>query len=583
LALIVVVALALRIVGHNWDENQHLNVDDYYVTKVAMTRVNLPPDAPLGRLLDPATSPLNPRAGGEFYVYGALPLYAARAAGALATAATGNAYYSSLNGVEQIGRGLAALFDTLTLLLIYLTARRLWGAGAGLLAAALYALAVLPIQISHFYITDPFMTTFMTATLAASVLFHQTRRLRFAALAGLCTGLALACKLSAAPVVVVPVAAALALWWQARAAGEGRRAARRLIGTGALIAGTAFLGLLLADPFAVLDAGSYLRIMTEQATIQTGDKDQWFTRKYVDTWPVLYLGSQLLLLGAGPLVGLAGLAGGGLMAARAWRGRRVAEGLLLLGALAYFASIAFAETQWVRYLLPVVPYLCLFATALARRPADWRAGGAWTVRRGLVFGVLLLSAGLGALAISATFQRPHPQVQASRWIYDHVPYRTPLGIEVTANVMPLPLPGHVAPAREYQLMRFDPLADQSSPAAAAALRAWLNSADYLIIDASQAARIAPHLPWRYPVQIRYYDLLFQGRLGFTPVYIATSYPSLFGFQIRDDAGWVDPSFIEFSHPPIWIFHKDRTLSDAEWQALFADAMVQPAIPSRHAP
>jgi hypothetical protein len=36
-----------------------------------MTRVNLPPDAPLGRLLDPATSPLNPRAGGEFYGYGA--------------------------------------------------------------------------------------------------------------------------------------------------------------------------------------------------------------------------------------------------------------------------------------------------------------------------------------------------------------------------------------------------------------------------------------------------------------------------------------------------------------------------------
>jgi hypothetical protein len=580
LGLIVVVALALRIAGHNWDENQHLNVDDYYVTKVAMTRVNLPPDASLGQLLDPANSPLNPRTGGEFYVYGALPLYAARATGALATAATGDAYYSSLNGVEQIGRILAALFDTLTLLLVYLTARRLWGAGAGLLAAALYALAVLPIQISHFYITDPFMTTFMTATLAASVLFYQTRRRRFAALAGLCAGLALACKLSAAPVVVVPVAAALALWWQS---GTARRDARQLIGMGALIAGAAFLGLLLADPFAVLDAGSYLRIMTEQATIQTGDKDQWFTRKYVGTWPVLYLGSQLLLLGAGPLVGLAGLAGGGLVAARAWRGRQVAEGLLLLGALAYFASIAFAETQWVRYLLPVVPYLCLLATALALRLADGWVGGGWTLRRGLVLGVLLLSAGLGALAISATFQRPHPQVQASRWIYDHVPYRTPLGIEVTANVMPLPLPGHVAPAREYQLMRFDPLADQSSPAAAAALRAWLNSADYLIIDASQAARIAPHLPWRYPVQIRYYDLLFQGKLGFTPVYTATSYPSLFGLQLRDDVAWIDPSFIEFSHPPIWIFHKDRTLSDAEWQALFAAAVAHPAIPTRHAP
>jgi hypothetical protein len=68
LGLIVVVALALRVAGHNWDENQHLNVDDYYVTKVAMTRVNLPSDASPGQLLDPANSPLNPRTGGEFYV-----------------------------------------------------------------------------------------------------------------------------------------------------------------------------------------------------------------------------------------------------------------------------------------------------------------------------------------------------------------------------------------------------------------------------------------------------------------------------------------------------------------------------------
>jgi len=341
------------------------------------------------------------------------------------------------------------------------------------------------------------------------------------------------------------------------------------------------VGLLLGDPFAVLDAAAYGRVLGEQAAIQQGGIDQWFTRKYVGTLPVVYLWGQLILLGVGPLVGVAGTLGAAVVAARVAAGRRI-EALLLLGAGGYFASIAFVEIKWVRYLLPLVPYLGLFTVALGRQfaelPAAWRPRAA--LARGLL-AVLLLSAAAGAVAVSHIYRTEQTQVAASRWIYAHVPPGSRLGIEVTTIALPLPLPG--ALAAQYRIVPLDPLADRPSPEASATLRDALARVDYLVLDTTQATRTVPRLPWRYPVQIRYYDLLFAGQLGFAPVYTATSYPHLFGLAIPDDGPAVDLSFMDSSHPPIRIFARTRPLPAATWDTLFADAVQQPSVPTRQPP
>jgi len=589
LALLLLGALWLRVSGHDWDADQHLNADDSYVAKVTLTRIRLPPNLALGALLDPAHSPLNPRTGGEFYVYGTLPLYLVKGIASLGAALSGQPALTRYDGLLQTGRVLAGLADTLTVLLVYAVGVALGGRGLGLGAAALYAGAILPIQFSHFYIMDPFMTTAMTAVLAASLGFVQTRDARALAGAGFAAGLALACKVSAAPVLILPVAAVLLASGPpapaGAAPGAGRRpdwgaAGRRLL----LVAGTAGLGLLLGDPFAILDAPTYLARLSEQAPIQSGATDQWFSRKYVGTAPVGYLGGQLLLLGAGPGVGLAGALGLGPLLRAAWGHRSAGAALLLLGAFSYFATIAGVELKWLRYLLPLIPYLCLSAAALVvglRPPLAAPLGGRRV--RLIALGGLLLSAGAGAAAVSTIFHTPQTQVQASAWIYSHVPPGSRIGIEVTTIALPLPLPGHPHPEAEYRWVRLDPLADQPSPQAADRLRTALEHTDYLVVDLTQAAWTVPRLPWRYPVAIRYYDLLRGGQLGFTPVYTATSYPTLGGWAIPDDGGWVDASFMDSSHPPIRIFHKQTAVSAAAWAALFATAAQQPAVPTRFPP
>jgi hypothetical protein len=586
----LLAATWLRVAGHNWDQNQHLNVDDYYVAKVTVRQVNLPEGATFPELLDPQTSPLNPHLD-RGYVYGALPLYLVKATTAAISGITGDSYFTGVDGALQTGRVLSGLFDALTALLVFAVGLRLWGAWQGLAASAFYAFALLPIQLGHFYICEPFMSTFMAASLLFSILYYQHPRPWLIVLAGICAGLAMACKLSAFPVAVVPVAAVALRWFaQSRADSSTRKAAW----TGAVLllmltSAGMFAGFFVGDPYAVLDAPYYLARMSEQTTTQNGVNDLWFTRKYVGTLPVLYPWGQLVLLGAGPLVGLAGTLGVGVVAARVWAHRNWAEALLLVGGGVYFASIAFWEIKWVRYLIPMSPYLCLFAIAFVEWIGD-RFGSATKRETSLgvrarvaTLSLLLISAAFGGFALSTIYRSEHTQIQASRWIYENAPPGSRIGIEETAIAMPLPLPGRPRPAEAYQVVKMDTMADVSSAEAAAQLRAALNQADYLVLDATQAARTVPRLPWRYPVQIRYYELLFGGKLGFSPALVAKSYPRLFGIEIPDDGGWVDASFMDSSHPPIWVFHKERTLSDDEWAALFAEAVSKPSVATRQAP
>ena len=578
LGLLALGAAGLRLPTHDWDQGLHLHPDEVGVTQAALDQVQWPPGTPLASFFDPAHSPLNPRAAGAAYPYGALPLYLAKIPAAALAALTGEAALSGYDGVLQTGRVLAGLFDLLTMLLVFAVGARLWGGGAGLIAAALYALAVLPVQIAHFYISEPFMTCFMTAALLGSVVYVQTGRARWLGLAAFCAGLAMACKISALPVMALPVVAGMLPLIRR---GERSRTGRMLL----LVGLGAGAGLVLGDPYGVLDAPTYLAQITQQAAIQSGATDVWYTRRFVGTWPVVYQWGQLVLLGAGPLVGLAGTAGLLYVAARAGQRRAWAAGLLIVGSGAYFLSIAFLDAKWVRYVLPLVPYLCLFATALGLWIVDcgfWRGRN---VRRlsSAPLALLLLSAGAGALAFSTVYAADNTRLQASRWVYDHVPPGSHIVRELNDTPLPLPLPGAPAPDQAYTLSALRLLGDQASADVLAMLQAQLTAADYLIVGSGRSWRTVPHLPWRYPVQIRYYDLLFTGQLGFAPVYTATAYPTLGPFVFPDDGEPIDLSFTEYDHPAVRIFRKQRTLSPAEWAALFADAVRRPSVATRTAP
>jgi len=232
LLLILTLGAYFRFVGLNWDSDSHLHPDERFLTMVgsAVSGVDNPLD-----YLRTSVSTLNPYNFDSFplYVYGNFPMtvtrYVAEWATGVCDAATGAAgerpawcshTYSGYDGVQLVGRFLSGLVDLVAVFFTFLIARRLYDWRAGLFAALLLALAVMPIQQSHFFTMDNWATAFVTAGIYAAVRAatlgdaEPRWRLRWWALFGLALGLAAASRVNVAPLAVVIVVSAVI--WLAR-------------------------------------------------------------------------------------------------------------------------------------------------------------------------------------------------------------------------------------------------------------------------------------------------------------------------------------------------------------------------------
>ncbi|MDP9373653.1 MAG: DUF2298 domain-containing protein, partial [Chloroflexota bacterium] len=662
-AIILLAGAVLRFHGLDWDDGRLLHPDERHIVDVLYNRITAPS---LDTLLDPRHSTLNTRsvepnpAPGQNpdrprqFAYGSLPLFVTDLAAWIWGGIRGenwNAYYK----VFRVGRFLTALLDVATIALTYALARRAYGTVTALLAAAFMALAIMPIQLAHFFVTDTWLTTFVTAALWAALAAATGGRPRAFALAGFLLGCAMATKGS---VLLFGITIAVAAWLATRAASVGRERdlagmAGRFGGYLAAAGGAAALAFLLFEPYAVLDPRTYLRDIGEQSTIVSGKFDVPFTRQYVGTIPLVYQAKNLLGWELGPLLGALTLSGLAFVCWRAVRRRGTADIILLSWVLPYLALLAFNEIKFMRYLLPALPPMLIFGASLLAEmgafrarparavkdaavatvgadgagpapprppilggatrsasflsPQSWGAGGAsngaarWRglpwAPSALAAGVLLATA-LMSVAFSAIYGRPHTRVAASEWIYANVPAGAKLSAETWDDALPLPLgPGRTQADYRYEIIGFDLYNDvpgynrscQTSPEQVACrannegtfayLAERLEQVDYVVLSSARLYGSIPRLPWRYPVQQQYYTLLFEGRLGFTPVYDGTSYPSLgpVGFDDR----FMDETYLNYDHPRVTLFRKERQLSRDELRALFAPALERPLSPTRY--
>ena len=106
--------------------------------------------------------------------------------------------------MRYAGRALSALADVGSILMVFVLGRRMFSPGAGLLAAAFTAVAVIHVQNSHFYRPETFSVFFTLAAFWAMLRMVEEKRLRDSALLGLMVGLALAPKVNVLPLLLPP-------------------------------------------------------------------------------------------------------------------------------------------------------------------------------------------------------------------------------------------------------------------------------------------------------------------------------------------------------------------------------------------
>jgi len=436
LVLIMVAGGYLRTMGLDWDAGQHLHPDERFLT---MVESSLEPASGLGEYFDTGESPLNPNNRGHgFYVYGTLPIFLVR----YVAEWIGQTGYG---GVYLVGRSLSGLVDLLTVLLVFFLGSRLYNRRVGLIGAAFSAFAVLQIQQAHFFTVDTFTTFFMILTLyfAAEVATAAPGHLRVSsfALFGLGLGMAAASKINAVPIALtLPLAAGIHLLRHP----EADRPARlpRLVGFLALGGFTSLLVFRIFQPYAFSGPGFWGLIPNDQwisglksLRAQTaGDVDfppalQWARRPY---W---FSFQNMVVWGMGLPYGL--LAWSGFLAA-GWqmvrRGKWEKHLLLWSWTGLYFLWQSLQWNSTLRYQLPIYPLLALYAGwavhALLESARDgwkWSGLGIKVRQQGarllsyLLLALILLSTAAWAAAFAGIYPEKHPRVEATRWIFNHIP------------------------------------------------------------------------------------------------------------------------------------------------------------------
>jgi len=605
LLVLLLVAAGLRTVGLDWDDGAHLHPDERFLTMVAGAVES--PDS-LALYLDTANSPLNPynRGYGNFF-YGTLPLFLVRYAGEWADTACveepsslarvavrllldagedcSPGTYTGYGGVHLVGRLLSTLADLAALVFLFLIGQRLYSPGVGLLAVALGALAVLPIQHSHFFTVDNFANSFVIITLYFAVRAAQTGGWVSFALAGLASGLAVTCKMNTWPAALVVALAGV--WWSVGRSSSSQSPAVRhsSSATGAtgywplvlrlsLAALLFLLAFRLAQPYAFQGPGFFgLRLNSQWISdmsfirrLMSGEVDSPPGHQWTARTAIVFPWVNMVVWGLGIPLGLAAWAGWALTGVellRGWFGcahHKHWQHHLIPWAWGT-GFFLYQATQWVksmRYLLPVYYVFILFGAYALWRLVRWgndrsndfsrssRSGRLSFVIRHLSLRSLLLvplivlsATLLWALAFTRIYTNTTTRIAASRWIYAHVPTgETIVANEHWDDALPLRIDGHNPFGGMYQGLSTSPDGqmqnyNEDTEEKRAQLFAWLDETDYIFLSSNRLYGSIARLPGRYPLTTAYYRALFAGELGFELVADFTSYPALGSFQFPD--------------------------------------------------
>jgi YYY domain-containing protein len=476
LVLILIGGASLRIVGLNWDANLHAHPDERFLT---MVESQLTPVKSLAEYFNTAQSGLNPANHGfHFFVYGTLPIFLVRYVG----------QWLNQTGYDQIflvGRQLSGIFDLITVFFVFLIGSRLYNRRVGVLAALFSALAVLQIQLSHYFVVDTFATCFITA--AVYVALHIMGRaapftipaepvgeedpadrapvhiafpsLGLFVLFGAALGLAVASKVDAAVVAaVLPVAVIIHFSRLPREDWEGQiytavvyMAIATL--TGLLIfriiqpyafSGPGFLGVSLNNEWV-----QSLKSLSQQSTGASDSPPelQWTNRP---VWFGLY---NLVAWGMGWPLGILAWIGFLWMGWRILHGEWREHGVIWLWTGLYFIWRSIAFTKTMRYDLAIYPTLEVMAAWTVIRLWDlgreWSLGrlrrgsmsGGWLRAAAAVIGVVaVVATGAWAFAFTRIYTRTNDWLAASQWIYQNVPGPLELPIQTASGSFNQQLP-----------------------------------------------------------------------------------------------------------------------------------------------
>ncbi len=559
---IFLLAAFFRFYGLNWDQDQHLHPDERFLTMVT-NAISWPAD--FSEYLDTQTSPLNPHNRGyNFFVYGTFPLFFTKWVAEFLNKA-------DYNGLTIVGRQLSALFDLGTVLLVFLIAKAIktprgWpnglprGGGTrktnisniglldnwiiGLFAAFIYAAMVLPIQLSHFFAVDTYLTFFITLSfyLLIKIINYplkvlSSKFLVLGSLLGISLGLAFASKISA--ILFLPIIGLGLLIFLIR-----KKNFRLFFIICCLLSVVCYLTFRLAQPY-VFATGNIFDITLNQKVLDNWKQVQILMKpesgyppsvQWIGTKPLIFPFNNMVIWGLGLPLGIIALMaisyglwvmGYGLIRKKlnsqlTTHNSQLSLVLLWILLLFFYQGVQVGPN--IRYFHPIYPFLAIISGYFVYQVFN-KVQSKFKARIFLFFVLCFLFFVLiYPFSFISIYTRPHSRVIASQWIYENIPKNSVIASEYWDDGLPLTLSSEKRSDlyRYVQLPIYDPDAQEKWKK----IDETLSAVDYIILSSNRLWGSITKTEERYPIGHKYYTLLFDGSLGFEKVAEINSLPSL---------------------------------------------------------
>jgi hypothetical protein len=306
--------------------------------------------------------------------------------------------------------------------LLYLIAQRLFDRRVALLSAALMAVAFLPVFYAKLALNDvPTLVPLELALWGAAGILRDGRRRNYA-IGGLALGIAAATKYTGG-IAILPLAAAIVL--------RDRGDRRALLRNAALAGAAAILAFVVCDPYSLLAFGSFKAGLAHQGAESAAASGKLGLTH--GSGVLYYLWTATWAVGWVPAIAA--------VLAIPWlyfRERRLLA-FFLPALVVYLLFMGLQGRYFGRWLMPVVPIICILAAYTAIAAADTLAsrlprlpvpGNRVRVAAALLAGALLCAQGLVySIHSGLVNSRPDTRNIARAWLVAHVPIGSGVVIE----------------------------------------------------------------------------------------------------------------------------------------------------------
>lgn len=571
LIFVLAIGLFFRFNNLNWDDNHHLHPDERFLTMVVFS---MKPPENFGEYFNQKISFFNPNnLGYGFYVYGRFPLILNKY---LAVFLKKDNY----SDIAILGRYLSAFFDLLVIVLIFKSGKILFTIdkrknkveSVSILAAFFYTIFVLPIQLSHFFAVDSFLSFFMFGSFYFILCFVKKEKIIFLILSAIFFNLAFASKITA--IFILPLLLIFIFIKE--------RFQKKTFFYLTLFFLTFYLSLRLFDPY-YFENKNFFNPLPNKVFIENIQTLRTLTIKSLDNWyppMVQWLSKNSfqhafinnVVFGIGIVPTLFVIFGMILILLKLKnynsKVKTIAKNLkinnlhliiILFWSIGVFIYQSLQSTPTLRYFIYLYPFFALFGGY----------GFYWFIKKikkkyvlHLAFYVLLL---IWPLMFSFIYNQKHTRVVASEWIYKNLPSQSIILGESWDDPLPLYTANNYGKSFiTEQLPVFDPDSEEKWKK----MKELLKKADYYILSSNRGWGSIPTVPEKYPKMSFYYRALLNSDCAeqkkmvdvcYHKIKEFTSYPTLkipfFNWRFSFDDQWADESFTVYDHPKVMVFGK----------------------------